>query len=208
MVLGPVELDTPGYPRAEEADQRGLDDVLPIDEMVARGLVEPLVDATADLRQHHQTNIRVLKIDGLIVLRLALAGELVQEGVGVDAPAGALIDALLEEHRVDVWFGRCVGWEGDCLLPGFHVLARGHALTSNFMLGPSGISTVRDRQVAKGAGDESCRDTAYPRSRIGPGRWSARPSMRTATHCARRLPRRRAASSSLSSRGLPAVTAP
>ncbi len=65
MMLRPVEFDAAGDPRAGQPDERRLDHILPIEEVIAVGLVEPNVNAPADLRQNHQAQIRVLNVHRL-----------------------------------------------------------------------------------------------------------------------------------------------
>ncbi len=65
VVLRPVELNASRDPWTQQPDQRGLDDVLPVEEVVLVGLVEPGVNPPADLRENHQLNEFVFKRDGL-----------------------------------------------------------------------------------------------------------------------------------------------
>ena len=118
MVLRPVELDAAADPRAEEADERRLDDVLAVEEVVAVGAVEAHVDATADLGQHHQPQVPVLEVDGRPGVVDAFVGEAVRERVRVDPAGAALVDPLLEEHRVGVGRRHLVGGDRDGLHPG------------------------------------------------------------------------------------------
>src|SRR5882757_10604345 len=58
MVLRPVELDTAGDPGTCQANECRLDHVLAVEEVVAVCLVEPDVNAAANLRQYHQSQVR------------------------------------------------------------------------------------------------------------------------------------------------------
>ena len=119
-MLGPVELDAPGDPGAQQADQGRLDDVLAVDDVVAGVAVLHDVDAAADLRQQHDAQVLVLEMDGLPGARLRGVGDPVGDGVGVDAARRALVDAPLQEERVAVGLGEGVGVDDDGLGPGCH----------------------------------------------------------------------------------------
>src|SRR5882762_2204191 len=60
VVLRPVELHTAGNPRPQQADERWLDNVLPVKEIVVIGLVQPDVNPSADLRQDHDADEFIL----------------------------------------------------------------------------------------------------------------------------------------------------
>ncbi len=62
VMLRPVKLDTAGDPWTCQADECRLDDVLPIEEVVTVCLVQPDMDAAANLRQHHQTQVGILNV--------------------------------------------------------------------------------------------------------------------------------------------------
>ena len=47
VMLGPIEFDATGDPRPDQPDQRGLDHVLLVKEIVAVGFILPDVDASA-----------------------------------------------------------------------------------------------------------------------------------------------------------------
>jgi hypothetical protein len=64
-MLRPVELDAAGNPRPGQADERGLDDVLVVNQIVAVGLVLNGVDAPADFRQHQHAEKFVFDPDRL-----------------------------------------------------------------------------------------------------------------------------------------------
>ena len=102
VVLRPVELHAAGDPRAQQTDQRRLDDVLAVEEVVAVRLVQADVDAAADLRQDHQPDVFVLEVDCLVWLVELLVANPVGEGIRIHLAAAALIDPLVEEHRIAV----------------------------------------------------------------------------------------------------------
>jgi len=58
VVVGNVPLDAAGDPRADQSDERRLDHVLPVEEVVAVGLVNAREDPSADLRR--DTDLQVL----------------------------------------------------------------------------------------------------------------------------------------------------
>ena len=121
VVLGPVELDAAGNPRPGEAHQRGLDHLVVVHEVIAVGLVIGPLDAPAQLRQHHHLNVLVFQEDGSVGLVLLFIQDLVHHGQGVDLAAGALVDALFQEHGVTVRLADAVGGDHD----GFHADACG-----------------------------------------------------------------------------------
>ena len=117
VVLGPVELDATRDPRSCEADERGLDDVVAVEEVVVGRLVIADVDAPADLRQQHEPNPLVLDVDGLPLPRRLLAGDPLDEGHRVDLAARALVDPTVEEQRVAVGRLGLVGVDRHRLAP-------------------------------------------------------------------------------------------
>ena len=121
VVLRPVELDAAGNPRADEAHQRRLDDLVVVDEVVAVGLVVGALDAAAQLRQHHHADVVVLQPHRGIGLIDLLVEDLVDDGQRIHLAAGALIDALFEEHGVLVRLADAIGGQHDLLHPDFSV---------------------------------------------------------------------------------------
>ena len=57
MMLRPIELDAAADPRAKQADERGLDDVLAVEDVVAGLAILDDVDPAADGRQHHRSDV-------------------------------------------------------------------------------------------------------------------------------------------------------
>ena len=100
VMLRPVELYAAAGPRPGEADKRGLDDILAIEKIVAAGLIEAHMDAAADLRQDHHADELVLQVRGLPCVRGLFGGDPAGKRQWIDAPTAALVDALLQEHRI------------------------------------------------------------------------------------------------------------
>src|SRR3546814_10537416 len=61
VMLRPVELHPSRDPRPGQPHQRGLDDVVAVEEVVAGHLVIADVDADADLGQQHQAHVCILE---------------------------------------------------------------------------------------------------------------------------------------------------
>ncbi len=134
MVLRPIELDAAGDPRPGQADQGRLDDRLPVDEVVAVGLVLGDVDAAADLRQQHDAEILVFQPNGLPGAIGRRLGDPIGAGQGIDPAAAALVDPALQEHRVALGQVGQIG--GDHLLGDADghrvVLGHGSSSSANF----------------------------------------------------------------------------
>ena len=122
VVLRPVELDAAGDPRSEQTNQRGLDDLVVIDEIIAVRLIIGALDAASQLRQNHHLDIVVFQPEGGVGHILLLVEDLVHNGVRIHAAAAALIDTLLQEHRVLVGFADAIGRQHDLLLPDFGLM--------------------------------------------------------------------------------------
>ena len=63
MMLRPVELDASRDPGPGESDERGLDDILAVKEVVAVGLVEADVNTAAKFGQDHEPDVFVFEVD-------------------------------------------------------------------------------------------------------------------------------------------------
>ena len=53
VMLRPIELDASGDPWPGKTNERRLDHVLPVEEVISVRLIESNMDAAADLGQHH-----------------------------------------------------------------------------------------------------------------------------------------------------------
>ncbi len=120
-MLRPVELDAAADPRPHQAYQRGLDDLVVVDEVVAVGLVIGALHTPTQLRQDHHAQIVVFqpyRAVGLIDLFIV---NLINDGKGVNLAAAALIDALFQKHGIGVGLAHAVGGDNHALLPNLNL---------------------------------------------------------------------------------------
>src|SRR5208337_1008000 len=66
MMVGNVPLDAAGDPGPDEADQRRLDDVLAVDEVVVVGFIDPLEKTAAQFRKNADLYVLIFEIDDLV----------------------------------------------------------------------------------------------------------------------------------------------
>ena len=109
VMLGPVELDAAGDPRAGEAHQRRLDHLVVVDEVVAVGFIHGALNAAAQLGQHHDFQIIVFQPYGGVGLKRLFIEDLVHHGQRIHLAAGTLIDALFQKHGIFVGLADAVG---------------------------------------------------------------------------------------------------
>ena len=100
VVLGPVELDAPGNPRAGQADQGRLDHILPVKEVISIRLVLTDMDTPSDLRQDHHPEELILQMHRIPGALLADLADPVEKREWINFAATSLIDALFKKHRV------------------------------------------------------------------------------------------------------------
>ena len=115
-----IPLHTPADPCTEHTHILRLDDVLPVEDLVAGGLVRGVEQAAADVGQDAQLHIVVLQVERPVRAIHPLRGGIVVHGVGIHPAPGPLIGEIpLEEGGL---FGSCyaVGGEVDGALPHFH----------------------------------------------------------------------------------------
>ena len=91
MVVEHVPLDPARDPRPQHPDERGLDDALPVEEVVAVRLVLGGEDPAADLGQDRDLQVLVLQPERPPGAVLPTVEEAVEERVGVDGALGALV---------------------------------------------------------------------------------------------------------------------
>src|SRR5690606_14147137 len=115
---GPVELDAAGDPRPGEPDQRRFDHPVVVDKVIAVGFVQGHLHPAAEFGQEHNAQIGVLQEDGSIRLVRLRVGYAFDDGIGIDDAAAALVDALLQEHRVPVRLADLIGRNRDDFFPG------------------------------------------------------------------------------------------
>ena len=120
MVLGPVEFDASRDPWTSKTDEGGLDDVVVIDEVTTGNLVVGHLHTTAQFGQDHHLDVLVLHPDGLVLLIDLLVAHRFDDGIGIDHTTRALIDSLLEEHRVLFGLAHLIGRNRYQFSPSFY----------------------------------------------------------------------------------------
>src|SRR6266567_521466 len=105
-MLRPVELDAARNPWPGETHKRGLDHWLIVEHVVTVGLVLQDVNATADFRQHHCSDELVLDPDCLPLAVYGLFRDAIRKRQWIHLTTAALVNALLQEHRVLVRHSR------------------------------------------------------------------------------------------------------
>ena len=120
MVVRYVPLDPSADPRADQADQRRLDHVLPVNEVVAVGLVDSFKQPPADLRQYADLDVLVLDVHDLVgLIDLGVRQHVVQR-VGINNPLRPLRRASEIEHRIGLRRAGQIGRDDNVLLPRPH----------------------------------------------------------------------------------------
>ena len=66
VMVGPVKLDSPRDPISQSANERGFDDTLLVEKVVARGFIESGEDASSDLRKNLDFEKLVFETDDLV----------------------------------------------------------------------------------------------------------------------------------------------
>ena len=117
MMLRPVELNTARDPRTEQSHERWLDHVLAIEEVVLVCLVEPSVNAAADLWKNHQMNEFVFEKNSLVGFVHFLERNAIDKWIRINFSAAPLINPLLKKHGVRVRILHWVGGDCDQLFP-------------------------------------------------------------------------------------------
>src|ERR1700692_1030296 len=103
-MLWPVEFDASGNPRPQQPYQCGLDDRLPIKEVVLIGLVQTGMNPAPNLGKDHELYVLVLKHDRPVSPVSFFQRDLVCEWVGIDFSAASLVHTLFKKHRIWVCF--------------------------------------------------------------------------------------------------------
>src|ERR1700682_5614940 len=120
MMLWPIELYAAGNPRPSQTHERGFDNVLAVEEVIPVRLVNADVDASANLRQDHDTQKLVLQMNRLPCVLDRIRRDAVRERQWVHPPTTALIDPFFEKHGVLVGRQRMICRDHDGLRPRLH----------------------------------------------------------------------------------------
>ena len=115
VVMERAPFHAAGDPRPEHADQRRLDDVLAVEEVVVVGLVDRRKQPPADLRQDRQLEEVVFENERGVFLVDLRVGQVILQGVGVDPLLGPLVRLVGIEHRVRIGRPDPVGGNHDLL---------------------------------------------------------------------------------------------
>ncbi len=102
VVLRPVKLNAAGNPGAGQADQGRFDDLVVIDKVVVVGLVIGALNASAQLRENHDTDVLIFKPDGGIRPVLFDIENFINDRKRVHLSAASLIHAFFKEHGIPV----------------------------------------------------------------------------------------------------------
>ena len=121
VVVREVPLHAAGDPRAEHADERGLHDVLAVEDLEAGLLVGEVEQVPAVLRQESHLEPLVLEHEVLVVLVDLLVVQHVLHRVRVHAALRALVDASREEDWRLVIAARRVRREHDRVFLHLHL---------------------------------------------------------------------------------------
>ena len=117
VVLRPVELHAARNPRPRQPNQRRFDHVLPVEKVVSVRLVLADMNAPSDLREDHYLKKFVLQMHGIPEAFRFCFRDPIVKGKRIDASAAALVNPLLQEHRVLVGRHRLEGRKGDRFTP-------------------------------------------------------------------------------------------
>ncbi len=87
MVLGPVELDTARNPRAGEAHERGLYDMVVVNEVALTDFVVGHLHAASQFGKNHHFDILVFQEHGMPLMVGLFVGHRLYHGIGIDYTA-------------------------------------------------------------------------------------------------------------------------
>jgi hypothetical protein len=107
MMLRPIEFDAAGNPWTGKADERGLDDGLAVNRVVAVCFVLQDMDTAANFREHKRADEFVFDPYGFPFAVNGFFSNAIRERQRVYFAAAALVNAFLEKHRAFVRRG----WE-------------------------------------------------------------------------------------------------
>src|SRR5260370_29565443 len=97
MMLWPIELYPAGNPRPSQTHERGFDHVLAVNEVIPVRLVNADVDASANLRQDHDTQKLVLQMNRLPCVLDRIRRDAIHERQWIHPPNTALIGPSFEK---------------------------------------------------------------------------------------------------------------
>ena len=120
VMLRPVEFHSARNPRPGQANERRLNYVLTIKEIVAVCFVQSNMDAASNLGQDHQPQKFVLKMDCVPQVVARFGCDAVGERQWIDAAAAPLIDPHLKKHGIRVGRHRRIGWQAHRFNPRLH----------------------------------------------------------------------------------------
>src|SRR5262245_6441019 len=96
MMLRPIELYAAGDPRPSQSHERRFDNVLAVEEVIPVRFINADVDASANLRQDHDTQNLVLQMNRLPRVIHRVRRDAVRERQWVHPATTALIDPFFE----------------------------------------------------------------------------------------------------------------
>ena len=117
MVLRPVELDAAGNPRTQQPNQRWLDHVLPVKEVVLICFVQTSVNSPADFRKNHQMHVFVFEKDRSVITSCFSRDTRSVNRVRINLAAASLVNPLLKKHWIRIGVLDRIGRNDDLLFP-------------------------------------------------------------------------------------------
>ena len=99
-MLWPVELDATADPRTAEADERRLDHMIVVHEIIVVRFIVRTLDTSTELWENHHLQIFIFEPDCVIRLVLLLIINLLNRRIRIDSSGASLVDTLLQEHRI------------------------------------------------------------------------------------------------------------
>ncbi|CCZ49339.1 unknown [Bacteroides sp. CAG:661] len=119
VVLRPVELDAARNPGTGQAYQSRLDDMVVVDKVALLYLVVSHLYTSTQFGQNHDFDVFVLDEYGIVGFIGLFVGNGLDDRIGIDYAAAALINAFLQKHRAFFGFTHFVGGDGYLFFPGF-----------------------------------------------------------------------------------------
>ena len=100
VMMRDVPFDAAGNPRAQHSDERGLHDVLTVEEIVVVRFIRRLENTTAKVGRNSQLDVFVFKAENPIRRVGFLVAENIAHRVRIDAPLSSLIYAPRIKDRI------------------------------------------------------------------------------------------------------------